>query len=225
MYAKKYRPGMIILENVDGAPWKFIEAIWRNDRESAQKQFDDIRGKNNDVESGLEDIWDEDDPAYAAGWTKVDAKQYYIPHTRLRGYMICLDRRRFPSRESADTAVETWKAYMKLLRRKASVSVEAFLLPEDDPRLQCAKDELSKIKKSQRDVDWEVCNGRYDTYRVNENLGTQRPILNWTNDGSIKPSTYLWTNWSIAQVERIWDTFEISFLRNVAKGFDSFFKV
>ena len=139
---------MIILENVEGAPWKYIEAIWKNDRKVAKVEFDVLRRGTDDTGSGLEDIWDEHDLAYSAAWVKVDAKQYYIPHTRTRGYMICLDRRRFFSRELADEAVKTWQiwqTYMKALQGKASVSVEAFLLLEDDPRLQCAKDEMTRV--------------------------------------------------------------------------------
>ena len=223
-YAKTYRPGMIILENVDGAPWDFIKAIWTKDCKSIKAYFEKLNGGKTADQHGFDAFWDDDDPAYSALWHKVDAKNYYIPQTRIRKYMICLDRRRFPSPGLADKAVEDWESYMIALERKASVSAEAFLLPENDPRLQRAKDEMSKIGKPKQERDWEVCNGRHELYRTNEKLGTSRPILDWTNNGSAKASSYLWTDWTMSQVERIWDSIEVSYLRNAAKGFDSFFK-
>ena len=42
---------------------------WRNERKSAQEQFNELRGTN-DVESGLEDIGDEYDPPYSAAWIR-----------------------------------------------------------------------------------------------------------------------------------------------------------
>ena len=223
-YAKTYRPGVIILENVDGAPWDLIQAVWENDHESIQDYFRKISGGKDASEAGLDNFWDEDDPAYSAAYHRVDAKNYYIPQTRTRRYMLCVDRRRFRSSKLADEAVQRWKEYMVSLERKASVSVEAFLLPGDDRRLQRAKDELSKIGKPRREVDWEVCHGRHELYRQDKKLGVSRPVLEWTNDGTAKASGYFWTDWTSSQVERIWDSIEICYLRNAVKGFDSFYK-
>ena len=214
-YAKRYRPAMIILENVDGAPWDLIEAIWKNDRQSIHRLT---------AGQGFQNYWADNEIAYSAGWVRVDAKLYYIPQTRIRRYMVCLDRLRFPTPELADEAVQQWKSHMKALECRASAPVEAFLLPEDDPRLQFAKDEMAKTGKPRRETDWEVCLGRHEDYRSKEELGTSRPILNWTNDGSAKASSHLWTDWILSQVERIWDTIEISYLRNANKGIDSFYK-
>lgn len=213
-YAKRYRPAVIILENVDGAPWKLIEAIWRDDRPTIRKE----------TKGGFEDYWLSGEVPYSAGWIRADAKNYYIPQTRIRRYMICIDPLRFASLDEADQAVLDWKTHMVQLQQRASASVEAFLLAEDDPRLQYAKDEMSKTGKMRRETDWELCVGRHEDYRAKEDLGTSRPILNWTNNGCAKASSYLWTDWSLSQVERIWDTFDISYLRNAAKGMDSFYK-
>ena len=222
-YAKCYRPSMVLLENVDGAPWELLKAIWQNDREATQVQLDKINGDKVSIEFKLDTIWEEGEPGYSAAWVKVDAKNYYIPHARTRKYMLCIDRRR-SSRKLADTAVEQWAVFLKFLERRASVSVEAFLLSEHDPRLQQAKDLISKNGKPKHERDWAVCNGRYETYRANQQLGVLRPILDWTNDGAIKASSYLWTDWQHSQVERIHDTVEVSYLRNAARKFDAFFK-
>ena len=220
-YAKKYRPAIIILENIDSAEWDLIQAIWCNDRPAIREL---IEKGNFRTDTGFETFWDEDDPAYAAVWHKVDSKNYYIPQTRTRRYMICLDRAKYASPAAADEKLPEWKRNMVALERKASAPVEAFLLSEDDPRLQYAKDEMSKTGTVRRGTDWEVCLGRHEDYRTKEQLGTLRPLLRWTNDGSAKPHIFFWTDWILMQVERIWDTCEISYLRNAAKAIDSFFK-
>lgn len=222
-YAKLYRPAVIILENVDGAPWELIQAIWAKDSEYIQYYFETNDGGEAKAQE-FNSFWDDDDPGYSAGFVRVDSKNYYIPETRIRRYMICADRRRYPSIEAADEAVRDWKTFMVALERKASVSIDAFLLTEDDPRLQCAKDELSKTGKPRQERDWEVCYGRHEAYRAKEKLGTLRPILNWTNDGSARVSSFIWPDWTEGQVERVWDSIEISYLRNASKGIDSFFK-
>lgn len=222
-YAKQYRPAVILLENVDGAPWDLIRATWENNSEFIEEYFENIDGGEATAQ-GFNSFWDDDDPGYSAGWQRVDSKNYYIPQTRIRRYMICVDRLRCSSVEEADDRVRDWKTCMVALERKASVSIDAFLLTEDDPRLQCAKDEMSKIGKPRQERDWEVCHGRHEAYRAKEKLGTLRPILNWTNDGSAKVSSYIWPDWTLKQPERIWDSIEISYLRNAAKGIDSFHK-
>ncbi len=220
-YAKEYRPAMIILENVEGAPWELIKAIWESDRAYVQAWVESVGGGQ---DTGLDTFWETEDVAYSAVYQKVDAKDYYIPQTRTRRYMICLDRCRFSSRELADTKTEEWKSHMIALERRASSPVEAFLLPEDDPRLLYAKDEMSKTGNIRRETDWEVCMGRHEDYRTQMQLGTSRPILEWTNDGCAKASSYIWTDWILSQVERIWDTIEISYLRNVLGDRDSWYK-
>ena len=225
-YTKVYRPKVVVLENVEGAPWDLLKAIWQNDRKATQAALDKLKGdkESDSIKFDLGAIWKKSDPGYSAECAKVDAKNYYIPHTRTRKYMICLDRRRFSSRKLADAAVKKWAEILKTLERKASVSVEAFLLSEDDPRLQSAKDMIAKTGKPKQERDWAVCNGRYETYRTDQQLGILRPILDWTNDGAIKASSYLWTDWTHLQVERIHDTLEVSYLRNAAQNFDPFYK-
>lgn len=57
---------------------------------------------------------------------------------------------------------------MRDFQRPASASVEAFLLPDDDPRLQTIKIDSTKPSQTvRREVDWTVCNGRHQDYREN----------------------------------------------------------
>lgn len=216
-YAMRYRPRVIILENVMSAPWDELQAIWRNDVEFLEKKTK-REWKNK--------IWTEaDDKAYAAHFVTVDTKNYYLPQTRQRGYMICIDRQQC---DTADEDVERWGELMVALRREASSPVEAFLLNSEDARLHRAREELtgsSRTKsKTSRVVDWTLCQARYQRYRTEKDLGHARPITNWVNGGSCRAPDFWWLDWTRVQVERLWDTFEICFLRNALQNIDPRYK-
>ena len=194
-YAKKWRPRIIVLENVFTAPWDLIKEYWGSHAN------------------------------YSAEWVRVDTKAYYIPHTRMRGYMICIDNERL---ESAGKTVGNWKRFFESMKRPASSPIEAFLLPEDDPRVHRGREELSKGlrggDKNSREVDWTRCQGRHQDYRADLLLGSKRPMTGWEDNGSCKMPDFCWNDWGTTQVERIWDTFEVSLLRNARRGFDSQYK-
>lgn len=215
-YAMRYRPRIIILENVMSAPWEELRAIWRNDVDFLAKK----------TKREWESIWkDPGDKAYAAHFVVVDTKNYYLPQTRQRGYMICIDRRQS---DTADADVERWGELMVKLRRPASCPVEAFLLHSEDVRLHRGREELTSSStsksKTMRVVDWTLCQARYQRYRVEKELGNARPITNWVNGGSCRAPDFWWLDWTRVQVERLWDTFEICFLRNVLRNIDPTYK-
>jgi site-specific DNA-cytosine methylase len=194
-YAKKWRPRIIVLENVSSAPWDLIKGYWQSHAN------------------------------YSAEWLRVDTKAYYIPHTRIRGYMICIDNEKLGSSKEI---VGKWKRFLEAMKRPASCPIEAFLLPEDDPRVHRGREELSKGlrggDKNAREVDWTRCQGRHQDYRADLLLGSKRPMTGWEDNGSCKMPDYCWNDWGTTQVERIWDTFEVSLLRNARRGFDSQYK-
>jgi site-specific DNA-cytosine methylase len=195
-YAEKFRPKIMILENVSGAPWKMLTET---------------------IMPGI---------GYAAHFLRVDTKDYYIPHTRVRGYMICIDTQIF---HSPLGVIKKWENKMKNLRRPASSSIEAFLLEEDDPRIVHARAELSNTGRGEgrrtSEVDWARCHGRHQDYRAALNLGQKRPVMNWEDGGSCKAPDNMWRDWTVSQVERIWDTIDISWLRNLLRGFDHQYKM
>src|SRR5205807_5838067 len=102
-YAEKWRPKIIILENVSGAPWNKIRDL------------------------ALPGI------GYSAAYLRVDTKDYYLPHTRVRGYMVCIDARDYHdpngvnhiprSRKLIDRLLKTWTQTMGFLKRPASSSI------------------------------------------------------------------------------------------------------
>ena len=69
---------------------------------------------------------------YHACFLSVDTKQYYIPHTRQRGYLFAI--KKDPNTSEAKTIdkniLTKWKAMLERLRRPASADLDAFMLPE-----------------------------------------------------------------------------------------------
>ncbi len=157
-YAKHYRPRVIILENVVSAPWfhSKIEQLAESERQKAAKSgrtpSAKIMNKN-----GLDRLMSQ--VGYATKCAKLDTKEFYLPQTRERGYMICVDR--IPYLEEGDdlaTKLDRWwnapkvdpedepeglmadlKEWEKLvshLKRPASVPAECMLLRSDDPVLE-----------------------------------------------------------------------------------------
>jgi site-specific DNA-cytosine methylase len=197
-YADIYRPKIIILENVKHAPWVAI------------------RGQR------MAEI------GYAAEFLITDTKNYYLPQTRQRGYMICVDARLRGKAEIASILAE-WKEALQSLARPASCPVESFLLDDDDDRVILARDELTNPsrgdQKRRKDVDWSRCQARHQDYRAALFLGQKRPVTKWEEGGSCKAPDYAWTDWVRGQVERVLDTIDIAWLRNMNRGFDSLYKL
>ncbi|KAI9753984.1 MAG: peptide transporter ptr2 [Chaenotheca gracillima] len=194
-YAKKWRPTLIVLENVCTAPWEKIQKIW------------------------------DEDGNYHAQFLRLDSKEYYIPQTRQRGYMVCIAKERL---KSSGNPAEKWVNVMKALKRPASSSIEAFLLPEDDPRVHRAREDLLKSSRGEekppREVDWTTCQGRHQDYRNDLALGWKRSLTQWEDNGSCRMPDYAWADWAQGMVERIWDTIDISNNRNARRGFDCQYK-
>ena len=160
---------------------------------------------------------------YYALHKRVDTKKYYIPHTRTRGYMICLDM------DAYDNHVDLgrdWLGLMDKFERPASCSVEAFLLDEDDPHVFTARQRGFKASlETTREVDWAKCQLRHLDHRTSENLGKGRPVTRWVDNGTCKPPEYFWHAWMKGNVERVWDFIDIAHLRSLTKGFDSQYKL
>lgn len=216
-YARIFRPKIIILENVQGAPWARIS----------------------DYMAAI---------GYACKRMIVDTKHYYVPHTRQRGYMMCVDmfdEIKNDERDDEDKALiknlefaeyikkfdeeaclSTYERRMEFFERPASSSVEAFLLEEDDPRVLAGRAEMSKNSSEgkRRVVEWTRCQGRHEDYRFHMGLGGRRFLTNWEDGGSMTPRDYWWPDWWPSQVERIWDHMEMCYLRALIRGYDIEYK-
>lgn len=156
-YVKNHRPPVIILENVCGAPWDHVV-----------KEFEDID--------------------YRARQIRLDTKQFYIPHTRTRGYLIAIERKRTMesgANVSIKGLVEKWVEGMKgYMQRPASCTLDAFMLPSDDPRIHEGRQRLAMETKTsaarrRKEVDWSRCEQRHARCRTEEEIGNKRPLTKW----------------------------------------------
>ncbi|EAU90488.2 DNA repair protein rad8 [Coprinopsis cinerea okayama7 len=160
---------------------------------------------------------------YSACWTRVDTKNYYIPHTRTRVYLVAVNK-------VNSKLPEEWKELVTgRLKRPASSTLDAFLLPSDDPRIHHARQKLVQESYGAPDrrtgrTDWSRCESRHQRARLEEELGNKRPLTSWDDGGSCKLPDFAWNDWGVAQVERVWDLMDISLLRSAAKGIDPSYK-
>jgi site-specific DNA-cytosine methylase len=115
---------------------------------------------------------------YSAAQMRVDTKAYYIPHTRTRGYLVAVNKKN----SSMPTEWKNWVG--DKLKRPASSTLDAFLLPSDDPRIHVSRQKLVKESYNALDrrtgrTDWGRCESRHQRARLEEGLGQTRPLTNW----------------------------------------------
>lgn len=119
-----------------------------------------------------------EDNGYSASSIRVDTKEYYIPHTRTRGYLVAVNARK-------SGIPKKWADMVKKkLNRPASSTLDAFLLPSDDPRIHQARQKLVQESFNALDrrtgrTDWGRCESRHQRARLEENLGAKRPLTGW----------------------------------------------
>ncbi|KAH0366937.1 hypothetical protein KCU65_g4926, partial [Aureobasidium melanogenum] len=185
-YAKKYRPTMLVLENVYGAPWDTMLAEY-----------------------------EEED--YASAGVLVDSKNYYLPQTRQRGYMVCVDKHKLKACNLDPAAFkENFYERMADFRRPVSSPFSSFILPNDDPLVTRASQLMARqslLDASLREVDWAKCEIRHINYRREKVLGIGRPLTNWQESGTLVLPEYCNRLWYMKQVERVWDFVDMSQLR------------
>lgn len=117
-----------------------------------------------------------------------------------------------------------WKALVKRLERPASSPIEAFLLPEDDPRIVRTRASFQDVVSKRSTVDWARCEVRHRDARFAEDIGEKRPLTLWTEGGGCSLPDFAWNDWAVTQPERVLDLMDISLLRYAVKGVDASFK-
>ncbi|KAF9815099.1 hypothetical protein IEO21_04796 [Rhodonia placenta] len=159
---------------------------------------------------------------YSATYLRVDTKNFYIPHTRTRVYLLAVDER-------GSSLPKEWVQWINKLKRPASSTLDAFLLPSDDPRIHQAREKLvsesfNGVDRRTGRTDWNRCESRHQRARLEEELGNKRPLTSWDEGGFCKLPDFAWNDWGIGQVERVWDLMDISLLRSAKKGVDPSYK-
>jgi site-specific DNA-cytosine methylase len=180
-----------------------------------------------------------EDAKYSAKSIRLDTKAYYVPHTRTRGYMMAVNAQ-------SSSIPNRWVDRMASMKRDASCTLDAFLLPSDDPRIHRAREKLVQESYNALDrktgrTDWGRCESRHQRTRLEEALGAKRPLTNWdesmwchlfgvilftylSRGGAVKILDYGWSDWVQGQVERVWDLMDISLLRSAVQGVDPAYK-
>ncbi len=204
-YVEKFKPKIVILENVSGAPWLKVKPALLA-KNSKAKSIDKL----------LEEI------GYMVNFQRVDTKSHYLPHTRVRGYMVCI---LVDTYEGGEVALEKdilkFSELFKSLERKASVPIEALLLDFDSPLLENPPREESS-GKNRAAFQWEKCKLGHDEYIRDHRLGERHPITHWESNGKrLYPDFYKVT---AGMTDRVSDTVDIGHKRNVRyKGIDDRF--
>ncbi|KAL5333911.1 hypothetical protein BJX70DRAFT_405782 [Aspergillus crustosus] len=127
---------------------------------------------------------------YFAIHKDVDTKAYYLPQTRERGYMFCVDRRLLEGEgmrmdiEGEEEAMEKWSEIFTAFKRPASSPAGMFLMDGDDRRLEFIERDMSgKIiaatgsGSARATVNWARYQVRHQNYRLNNSLGHRRPLV------------------------------------------------
>ncbi|KAL4987101.1 hypothetical protein BDW68DRAFT_178160 [Aspergillus falconensis] len=181
----------------------------------------------------IEGHWNDID--YVAVHADVDTKAYYLPQTRERGYMFCVDKRLLSdlaqnkhglglnADEMGLNMQREWVDTLVAFKRPASSPAGMFLLDADDRRLeQTEKDMAQKITASaaaaRATVNWDRYQVRHQGYRLKHGLGHRRPISKSRDDGTCKMPDFAWQVWLRSLPERVWDTIDVNFLRKLVDG-------
>ncbi|KAI1806080.1 hypothetical protein F4811DRAFT_569594 [Daldinia bambusicola] len=193
-YVKDYRPKVVILENVMGAPWKQTSELW----------FPFI--------------------GYKAVFVKGDAKDYYIPQTRFRNYLLAVDKEVFGN-QAANEVTTLWYDLMKALIRRASTPVNSWLLPPTHPLTERARqDDSEKALNPTYDAEWERSKARAILVRQREQLGDSHPLTDWSLTKLGQPYDRMDRLMILTQSKRVLDCIDINHLRALKAGYDSRFK-
>lgn len=165
---------------------------------------------------------------YATKVAKLDSKNFYLPQTRTRGYMIGIRKTAYLERGlefEAKAAVETWFEILEKLQRRASSPFTDFIFADDDVQLQRHNKRAAVLLTTGKNVPWDKCRVECLSYRSCNFLGFKKPVTEWENNGSCKVPEYCNTLWFKRQVERIWDTIDINHLRSIAlRSYDMSYK-
>lgn len=140
------------------------------------------------------------DIGYSATYLKLDTKDFYIPHTRQRGYLFAIRKPPSPKngRIKLDNRPQQWKNLVNQMKRPASATLDAFLLSDDDPRVLRGRARLTAESASADHstragrTDWTKCETRHLAARSLEELGDQRPLTGWSDSGNTTLPGHFW---------------------------------
>jgi site-specific DNA-cytosine methylase len=190
------RPKLVILENVNSAPWDMYT--------------DQIFPKL----------------GYLARYVTLDSKQFYLPQTRQRGYLVAIDAADIGEEQAAAIASE-WETQLLNSKRAPSSPISAFLRPADDPATTQARADMER--KGPSNAEWALCSLRHADARQklglrrDDNPFSQKAMRNGRLISATYPSHSWLSFWQI-QVARIIDLMDILSASAHKSGFDLAYK-
>ncbi len=130
---------------------------------------------------------------YESAYIRLDTKNFYIPHTRTRVYMLAVLATE-QTAERVNKIVRSWAVYVREMERAVMPNLEHFLLPADDPRLMRVRAAMAAQMelKSRSRVDWEKCAARHESERIRNLIGRARPVTEWSEGGHCTFFDYAW---------------------------------
>jgi site-specific DNA-cytosine methylase len=162
---------------------------------------------------------------YLVEYKIVDTKHFYLPQTRERGYMVCMDRIRVDADKSI---LSEWSALVDDFKRPASSPFTQWTLPEDGQVLLQQRNITSNRHGPmvRAAVDWSLYKIRHQDYRRENGLGIRRPVSNYQDGGICRQPDWMDRSWYASQVERVWDTIDMNHLRTLRwSGYDNSYKL
>ncbi|PKX99889.1 putative C-5 cytosine-specific DNA methylase [Aspergillus campestris IBT 28561] len=162
---------------------------------------------------------------YYSVYLGVDTKSYYLPQTRERGYLFCVDRELMKKGNFSEGHMLRWSAVFEGFQRPASSPAGMFLIDADDRRLgQIEQDVIGKTSCNPR--EWSRYQIRHQSYRNDQKLGDERPVSKSKDQGICQMPDFYWHGWARSLPERVWETLDINYLRKLAEleGYDMNYK-
>lgn len=182
-YLREHQPKIAIFENVESAPWPSI-----------LQYVLPLCG-------------------YAGTVQKLDTKNYYLPQTRSRAYLIAYSHRFFGV-DGAKALCQLFGAKVKKLEHRYSSSVTDFLLSVNSHELHRARNEMELASQMTRekDTDWSFSKSRHTAFRRLMDIPDERLWLRWSETGSSNAPAKMWKPWEAKQPNRVRDLLDIVYL-------------
>ncbi|KAJ5170138.1 C-5 cytosine methyltransferase [Penicillium coprophilum] len=200
-YAERYRPRMIVQENVRNAPWDQMKGKWE--------------------ELGYLSVCvNVDTKHYYIPQTRERGYMVVIDKRRLEAAGLLGDSM---DQSGIDTVTQRVRELAVRFKRPASAPVGLFLLSDDDRRLELI--ESRARLESRSETSWDQYQIRHQRHRDELELGIERPItrsLPGIND--LKAPDFYWHRFWKTQPERVWETVDMNFLKKMLQEYDMNFK-
>lgn len=193
-YMKAYRPPLVVLENVRGAPWDEIRKY--------------IEGLDYFCIHSIVDT-----KAYYLPQTRERGYMFCADKHLLNKHRISGDDLNWPQVLEAFKRPASSPVGMFILDDDDS-RLEAI---ERD-----MAEKLSGTNR--KEIKWDAYQKRHQSYRRMQSLGYKRPVTRWEESGVCHMPEFAWHTWCQTQSERVWDTIDANFLRKLISGYDINFK-